>query len=78
MNEYVSKLIDSGKTVFQCKVCGKTNLRKHHIVNHVEAVHFPHMFKYSCHYCGKEYKSKNSLDVHVSTSHREERLYTNE
>ena len=73
LNEYVVKDLDGGRTVFKCTICHKSTFRKHHIVNHVESVHFPEMFRYSCIYCGKDYKTKNSLDVHVSTSHREDK-----
>ena len=67
---YIAKQTEDGKIVFKCTMCEKTNNRKHHIINHVESVHFPNLFRYSCHYCEKEYKTKNSLDVHLSTVHR--------
>ena len=70
LNQYIAKQTEDGKIVFKCTMCEKTNNRKHHIINHVESVHFPNLFRYSCHYCEKEYKTKNSLDVHLSTVHR--------
>ena len=70
--EYIKKEVINGKSVSVCTMCGKSNSQKHNIVNHVESVHFPNMFTYSCKYCGKTYNAKNSLHVHISTSHREE------
>ena len=43
---------------------------KSNIVNHVESIHFPNLFIYTCQYCGKEYRTKNSLNVHISVNHR--------
>jgi len=67
--EYVKKEIINGKLLFICSVCGKSNSQKINAVNHVESIHFPHMFTYSCKFCGKTLKTKNSLYVHISTKH---------
>ena len=74
MNNYIVKETLGGRNIFKCTVCAKTNSLKANIVNHVESVHFPNVFIYTCKYCGKEYNAKNSLNVHISTIHREERL----
>ena len=71
LHEYIKKEIINGKSVSVCTMCGKSNSQKWNIINHVESVHFPNMFTYSCKYCGKTYNAKNSLYVHMSTSHRE-------
>ena len=76
MNEYVVKDLEEGRTVFKCTICQKSNFRKHHLINHVESVHFPEMFSYSCMYCGKDYKTQNSLNVHISQRHREDKNVT--
>eukprot|EP00091_Calanus_sinicus_P003585 TRINITY_DN13755_c0_g1_i1.p2 TRINITY_DN13755_c0_g1~~TRINITY_DN13755_c0_g1_i1.p2 ORF type:complete len:113 (-),score=23.96 TRINITY_DN13755_c0_g1_i1:20-358(-) len=71
LHEYIKKEIRNGKSVSVCTMCGKSNSQKWNIMNHVESVHFPNMFTYSCKYCGKTFNAKNSLYVHMSTSHRE-------
>ena len=62
---------------FRCRVCGKdstgmtktrrdalkSNMKKH-VETHVEGL------SYSCQLCGKEFRSKNSLQVHKSTFHK--------
>ena len=73
LHEYVKKEIMNGKALFICSMCGKSNTQKINIVNHVESVHFPNMFTYSCKYCGKTFNAKNSLYVHISTNHRLEK-----
>jgi len=75
LHQYIKKENGSGRTLFVCSLCGKSNAQKSNLMNHVESVHFPNLFTYSCKYCGKVYNAKNSLNVHMSTSHREEKIY---
>ena len=75
LHQYIKKENGSGRTLFVCSLCGKSNAQKSNLMNHVESVHFPNLFTYSCKYCGKVYNAKNSLNVHMSTSHREEKTY---
>ena len=70
LDEYVLLENVDGRTGFKCKLCGKINTHRYHTLNHVESVHFPSSFNYECNICGKQYNSKNSLNVHVSTKHR--------
>ena len=69
LNQYISKQTENGKIVFKCTMCDKTNNRKHHLLNHVESVHFPNLFHYSCYYCEKEYKTRQKLDDHIRIIH---------
>ena len=73
LNDYIVKECREGRTIFKCTLCSNANSKKQTMVNHVESVHFPGTFLYTCKYCGKEYNAKNSLNVHVSTSHREDK-----
>ena len=59
-----------GVMIYKCTLCGKTSRQKHNTRNHIESVHFPHMFSYTCSFCSKTYNSKNSLHVHISTKHK--------
>ncbi|XP_023331615.1 transcription factor GAGA isoform X6 [Eurytemora carolleeae] len=55
---------------FSCTICGKQNSQRGNSMNHVESVHFPNLFEYECYVCGKKANNYNSLQVHISTNHR--------
>ena len=70
LNENLEAL-DGGH--FRCKICGKDSFNmkrnarqnmKNHVEKHVEGL------TYNCQHCGKEFRSKNSLNVHKSYSHK--------
>ena len=54
--------------LYKCKVCGKKatngNLKKHIEANHLEGVSVP------CNNCEKTFRSRNGLNVHTYTFHR--------
>jgi len=55
---------------FECTVCGKFKaVRKGLVRNHIESIHFPGMFTYSCNICEKEFQGRNALAVHNSEKH---------
>ena len=70
LNEYILK-DSSGQ--FKCSICNKSSVHKNNMRKHVER-HFPNSFTYYCDYCEKEFNSKNSYSVHMSTKHREEKF----
>ena len=76
LNDYITKDFQDGRSVHKCTICGKCSSSKARQIlqNHVESVHFPNLFTYTCKFCGRKYNSKNSLNVHVSTGHREEKF----
>ena len=37
--------------------------------NHVESIHYPNSFVYTCEYCGKEFNALNTKNVHVTRHH---------
>jgi len=39
------------------------------VKDHVEAIHFPGQFMYTCNLCDKTFNGKNSFAVHISTKH---------
>ena len=56
---------------FVCHVCGYSNNTKQNMKKHVEThIETP---GYPCAFCQKHFKTRNSLNTHVSTHHREER-----
>ena len=74
-DQYMEKsLLQDGRPCFKCTLCGKQNLQKINVRNHVESVHFPGHFSYKCDGCGKTFKSKNALCVHVTKMHKYQKL----
>ena len=69
LDKYIVK-IDNGR--MKCSICGKINddMKKHltnfrnHIETHMEGLSYP------CSVCGRNFKTKNSLNSHKSQTHR--------
>ena len=66
-------LIENGDGTLSCGVCGKMGdadnkrqkyIMQRHLETHLEGLSYP------CQACGKTFRSKNSLNCHVSTFHR--------
>merc|ERR1712142_285589 len=56
---------------YLCTACGHINISKKDLRRHVEThIDTP---GYPCNFCGKQFKTRNSLNTHQSTKHREER-----
>ena len=71
LNQYIQKSQnDLGQNVVECTLCGQKNAKRQNILNHLESVHFPNSFVYSCDYCKIEFNSKNARNVHVSRNHK--------
>ena len=49
---------------FKCAICGKLFSRKEHLWCHLESIHFPNSFLYSCDMCHKSFNTKNKLYKH--------------
>merc|ERR1712150_420957 len=60
------KYIQQGQEgLYACSMCGKSNAQKNNMMIHVESVHFPGMFVYSCKFCPKTLNTKKALYGHV-------------
>lgn len=72
LDQHIEKVVDerTHKKQFMCTLCSKLHSQKIHCQNHLESIHFPDMFNYSCSYCGKTFNGKNKLYVHVSLTHK--------
>ena len=67
--EYVGYDAESGKHI--CLKCSNfSHKSRSNARNHVEAVHFPALFTYSCQVCGQETGSKNALNIHMTRFHK--------
>lgn len=52
------------KDIYMCQICGKSFSRAVHVRDHVENVHFPNNFQYTCEVCDQVLKSKIALKNH--------------
>ena len=60
---------NSDKSV-TCVLCGKISRDFGVGKAHLESIHFPSESGFDCQYCGKTYKTRNSLSCHISQQHR--------
>jgi len=67
LQNYLTK--DTATKETCCTLCTFRNKIPAKVKNHLEAIHFPGVFVYSCNYCGKTFKGRNALGVHVSLTH---------
>ena len=68
LNQYIGYNRDQKD--YYCKLCSKLVSKKpSRVRDHVEAIHFPGQFIYSCNICEKIFNGKNLLAVHKSTKH---------
>jgi len=59
---------------YYCTLCNKFQSKKpSKVKDHVEAIHFPGQFIYSCNICEKTFNGKNSFAVHNSLKHSKKR-----
>ena len=66
---------DEESAKYMCLKCAEIGAKFSHksrsnARNHVEAVHFPSLFYYSCQLCGQTAKSKNALNIHMTRFHK--------
>jgi len=57
-----------------CSLCAKTFKNKRDARNHIESIHFPNSFIYSCEHCGKQFNALNTKNVHVTRNHSKKTL----
>ena len=55
---------------YHCALCETFKAKLPSTVkNHLEAIHFPGLFLYTCEICEKTLKGRNALNIHKSTMH---------
>ena len=69
LNSHIDKLQTETGWKYSCTLCGKENVQKADVVNHVENVLFPNLFSYQCKFCEKQFTARNSLYAHVPSNH---------
>jgi len=54
---------------YTCTLCLKIIKQRKDARNHVESIHFPNTFVYSCTVCDKTFNSQNTRNVHITRNH---------
>jgi len=63
---YIEKVVDDrGAQKFKCTICGSTKSQKPHVENHIENIHFPGSFQYTCKHCGLSFDRRNLMYKHT-------------
>jgi len=65
--EYIVK---DGPQSHRCTVCGKVGKDRGNLRKHVENIHFPGSFTYTCKYCQQTFTSRTHLNHHVTSLHK--------
>ena len=70
---YMTPVLDdtSCKDTWRCLICTRVIKRKYRMKDHIESRHFIGTPCHPCSRCGKLYSTKNSLEKHISTYHKE-------
>ena len=56
--------VKNGRGSFSCSLCTKHAVQLTDIKRHIESIHFPNTFTYTCPYCSKQLGSNNAYLVH--------------
>ena len=58
-------------STLECTLCGHTDWRRRHLMNHVEQKHFRGKFVYSCNLCAARPSSKHAHECHMREWHKQ-------
>ena len=67
MLNWTEELIEKIDGLWECKVCGKTFVRKNHAKSHTE-IHL-NGISHDCSVCSKTFHTRDSMRVHVRNAH---------
>ena len=74
LTDFVEKIDEVSKRA-RCKVCAKVFYDKGTATKHVENIHFPGHFTYSCNLCDASFDRRNLLYLHMTKSHHHPNSY---
>ena len=76
LDKQIEEILVKNDGVWSCKVCGKFANHKSKLKQHVET----HIdgFSHPCGICGKSYRSRNVLRMHLSRDHKNKKSQTNQ
>jgi hypothetical protein len=64
---YIERLADGSG--HRCLLCGVTKDRRWNVWKHVENLHFPGTYTYTCKHCGETCSTRDRLNSHVTKYH---------
>jgi len=67
---YIQKFPENGPKAQLCTICRKSFCDSSTALKHVENIHFPDTFLYSCRVCGEQFTKKNAMYKHISKYHK--------
>ena len=57
---------------YECSLCSKFGHKsRSNVRNHIESIHYPGMYTYSCDACGTVLNTRRALEVHKSAYHKQ-------
>ena len=63
--EYIIRYPEGGPRAHRCTMCGKVGNDRGNLRKHVESLHFPGSFVYTCKHCSEDFDTKTKLNNHV-------------
>ena len=61
--------------MFQCTICNKQCAQKSNMLRHIESIHFPNTFTYTCEYCNATLPTRKKKEHHLAKFHRDRKDY---
>jgi hypothetical protein len=58
-----------GGGAVRCTLCNKTSSTRSNLKKHIENIHFPNTYTYTCRYCGDTFSTRNTHYIHVHRVH---------
>ena len=69
-SQYIEKIDQEGAgRLFKCQICGKTTVDRSNLKRHVENIHLPNSFIYTCNLCGETFGKKFQWNYHMKKQH---------
>jgi uncharacterized C2H2 Zn-finger protein len=73
--DWLAQYLEVGEEFLHCTVCGKTSKNKNrstknNMMDHVERMHFPGTFQFTCPLCAKTFDTKSRFYDHKTKAHK--------